>query len=135
MEVGDYFNFIIISIFSSLQSTTSIEDLINKAKSDNFPAVGMVDLGNMMGAFKFIPKWKIIILRLKKAHQEYIDQKQKAEEEGVEFSETEPQQKTIIPVLGCEFYISDRPEQKQFTKDDPDRRTNMVLLDEKFHRL
>ena len=132
VEIGDYFNFHNHSIFSSLQSTTSIEDLINKAKSDNFPAVGMVDLGNMMGAFKFISEVENYNSKVKKAHQEYIEQKQKAEEEGVEFSETEPQQKTIIPVLGCEFYISDRPEQKQFTKDDPDRRTNMVLLAKNF---
>ena len=132
VEIGDYFNFHNHSIFSSLQSTTSIEELINKAKSDNFPAVGMVDLGNMMGAFKFISEVENYNSKVKKAHQEYIDQKQKAEEEGVEFSETEPQQKTIIPVLGCEFYISDRPEQKQFTKDDPDRRTNMVLLAKNF---
>ena len=132
VEIGDYFNFHNHSIFSSLQSTTSIEDLINKAKSDNFPAVGMVDLGNMMGAFKFISEVENYNSKVKKAHQEYIDQKQKSEEEGVEFSETEPQQKTIIPVLGCEFYISDRPEQKQFTKDDPDRRTNMVLLAKNF---
>ena len=132
VEIGDYFNFHNHSIFSSLQSTTSIEDLINKAKSDNFPAVGMVDLGNMMGAFKFISEVENYNSKVKKAHQEYIDQKQKAEEEGVEFSETESQQKTIIPVLGCEFYISDRPEQKQFTKDDPDRRTNMVLLAKNF---
>ncbi len=132
VEIGDYFNFHNHSIFSSLQSTTSIEDLINKAKSDNFPAVGMVDLGNMMGAFKFISEVENYNSKVKKAHQEYIDQKQKAEEEGVEFSEKQPQQKTIIPVLGCEFYISDRPEQKQFTKDDPDRRTNMVLLAKNF---
>ena len=132
VEIGDYFNFHNHSIFSSLQSTTSIEDLINKAKSDNFPAVGMVDLGNMMGAFKFISEVENYNSKVKKAHQEYIDQKQKAEEEGIEFSETEPQQKTIIPVLGSEFYISDRPEQKQFTKDDPDRRTNMVLLAKNF---
>ena len=132
VEIGDYFNFHNHSIFSSLQSTTSIEDLINKAKSDNFPAVGMVDLGNMMGAFKFISEVENYNSKVKKAHQEYIEQKQKAEEEGVEFSEKEPQQKTIIPVLGCEFYISDRPEQKQFTKDDPDRRTNMVLLAKNF---
>ena len=132
VEIGDYFNFHNHSIFSSLQSTTSIEDLINKAKSDNFPAVGMVDLGNMMGAFKFISEVENYNSKVKKVHQEYIDQKQKAEEEGVEFSEKEPQQKMIIPVLGCEFYISDRPEQKQFTKDDPDRRTNMVLLAKNF---
>ena len=38
-----------------------------------------------------------------------------------------------MPVLGCEFFISDRPEQKQFTKDDPDRRTQVVLLAKNFN--
>ena len=78
VEIGDYFNFHNHSIFHLLQSTTSIEDLINRAKSDNFPAVGMVDLGNMMGAFKFISEVENYNSKVKKAHQEYIEQKQKS---------------------------------------------------------
>ncbi|WP_161531611.1 DNA polymerase III subunit alpha [Riemerella anatipestifer] len=133
IELGDYFNFHNHSIFSSLQSTTSIGDLIAKAKSNQFPAVGMVDLGNMMGAFKFVSDVEKYNSGVKKARQEYLTNKQKAEEEGADFNENAPDSKELMAVLGCEFYISDRPEQKQFTKDDPDRRTNVVLLAKNFN--
>lgn len=133
VEIGAYFNFHNHSIFSALQATSSIEDLIKRAKEDKFPAVGMVDLGNMMGAFKFISEVEKHNSEVKKRKQEYFNKKQKAEEEGVEFLEKEPEYDELIPVLGCEFYISERPEQKQFTKDDPDRRTHMVLLAKNFN--
>jgi DNA polymerase-3 subunit alpha len=54
IEIGDYFNFHNHSIYSSLQASSSILDLISKASKNNFPAVGLVDLGNLMGAFKFV---------------------------------------------------------------------------------
>ncbi|MDO4763053.1 MAG: DNA polymerase III subunit alpha [Flavobacteriaceae bacterium] len=133
IEIGDYFNFHNHSIFSALQATSSINDLIDRAKLDNFPAVGMVDLGNLMGAFKFISEVEKYNSGIKKAHQEFLKRKEESEAEGLEFTENEPEQKEITPVLGCEFYISDRPEQKQFTKDDPDRRTHMVLLAKNFN--
>lgn len=132
IELGDYFNFHNHSIFSSLQSTTSISDLVNKAKTNGFPAVGMVDLGNMMGAFKFVSEVEKYNAEVKKAQQDYLSKKQEAEEKGEVFSEPEPENKELTAILGCEFYISDRPEQKQFTKDDPDRRTHMVLLAKNF---
>lgn len=133
VEIGDYFNFHNHSIFSALQATSSIGDLIKKAQDNKFPAVGMVDLGNMMGAFKFISEVEKYNSGVKKSHQNYMLQKQKAEDEGIDFNESEPENEELLPVLGCEFYISDRPEQKQFTKDDPDRRTNMVLLAKNFN--
>ncbi|SDD85513.1 DNA polymerase III subunit alpha [Riemerella columbipharyngis] len=128
IELGDYFNFHNHSVFSSLQATSSISDLINKAKTNRFPAVGMVDLGNMMGAFKFIAEVDKYNTGVDKELKDYEERKKKAEEEGIEFGEPVPQLQKLMPILGCEFYISDRPEQKQFTKEDPDRRTNMVLL-------
>ena len=132
VELGSYFNFHNHSIYSSLQASSSISDLIKKAISNNFPAVGMVDLGNMMGAFKFVSEVEKTNGSIKKEHQTYLENKQKAQEEGLEFNETEPR-KELVPILGCEFYISDRPEQKQFTKDDPDRRTHVVLLAKNFN--
>lgn len=132
IELGDYFNFHNHSIYSSLQASSDISDLIKKALNNGFPAVGMVDLGNLMGAFKFVSEVEKTNGNLKKDYQNYLDNKQRAEEDGTDFSETEPR-KELIPVLGCEFYISDRPEQKQFTKDDPDRRTNVVLLAKNFN--
>ncbi|WP_417429844.1 DNA polymerase III subunit alpha [Halpernia sp.] len=116
IEIGDYFNFHNHSIYSSLQSSSSIQDLITKATKNNFPAVGLVDLGNLMGAFKFISE-------VEKYNKSLEDKLKEEDSENFDISE-----KKLIPVLGCEFYISDRPNQKQFTKDDPDRRTNVVLL-------
>lgn len=133
IEIGDYFNFHNHSIYSSLQATSSISDLVAKAVKNDFPAVGLVDLGNLMGAFKFISEVEKNNDNAAKPHKEFLSRKQSAEEEGKEFTEVEPEIKTLTPILGCEFYISDRPEQKQFTKDDPDRRTNMVLLAKNFN--
>ncbi|MCQ4034698.1 DNA polymerase III subunit alpha [Kaistella montana] len=133
IEIGDYFNFHNHSIYSSLQASSNISDLVNKAIRNNFAAVGLVDLGNMMGAFKFVSEVEKTNGNIKKNYQEYLDKKQKADEEGTEFNETEPRKNPLIPIIGCEFYISDRPEQKQFTKDDPDRRTNVVLLAKNFN--
>lgn len=109
IDLGNYFNFHNHSIYSTLQSTSSISDLINKAVENKFPAVGMVDLGNMMGAFKFISEVE-------------------AKNAALQNEQNDTEYKPLIPILGCEFFISERPEQKQFTKDDPDRRTQAVLL-------
>src|SRR5690606_13851673 len=54
IELGEYFNFHNHSIYSSLQSSTHISELISHALANDFPAVGLVDIGNMMGAFKFV---------------------------------------------------------------------------------
>ncbi len=132
IEIGDYFNFHNHSIYSSLQSSTHISDLVNKALNNDFPAVGLVDLGNLMGAFKFVSEVEKANGVIKKNYESYLLKKENASAEGLEFIEIEPRQKPLIPILGCEFYISDRPEQKQFTKDDPDRRTNVVLLAKNF---
>ncbi|TXF77635.1 DNA polymerase III subunit alpha [Chryseobacterium sp.] len=133
IEIGDYFNFHNHSIYSSLQASTHINELISKALQNNFSAVGLVDLGNMMGAFKFVSEVEKTNGNIIKTYQEYSEKKKKFEEEGTAFKEMEPRKEPLIPVIGCEFYISDRPEQKQFTKDDPDRRTNVVLLAKNFN--
>ncbi|MFC6268774.1 DNA polymerase III subunit alpha [Frigoriflavimonas asaccharolytica] len=118
LDIGKYFNFHNHSIFSSLQSTSSIAQLIKKAEDNNFPAVGLVDMGNLMGAFKFITEVEKYNKNLETANATITNENEI--------------KKPLIPILGCEFYVSDRPEQKQFTKDDRDRRTNMVLLAKNF---
>ena len=120
IEIGDYFNFHNHTIYSTLSATSHFNELIKAAAENDFKAVGMVDLGNLMGAFKFVSE-------VEKYNGDIKKKKAEAEEKGEEFTKT-----PLIPVLGCEFYISERPEQKQFTKDDPDRRTNMVLLAKNF---
>lgn len=132
VDLGNYFNFHNHSIYSSLQSATSVNALIKTALENDFPAVGLVDLGNMMGAFKFISEIEKTNSNLKKELAAYEERKKQAEENGEDFNEETPK-KPLIPILGCEFYISDRPEQKQFTKDDPDRRTQVVLLAKNFN--
>jgi DNA polymerase III subunit alpha len=42
------------SQYSVLQGTASVTDLVRKAKDDGMPAVGLTDLGNMFGIFKFV---------------------------------------------------------------------------------
>ncbi len=138
VELGDYFNFHNHSIYSALQSSTKISDLIAKALKNNFPAVGLVDLGNLMGAFKFVSeveKWNADARDFNESYDLKKDEEREPDDEK-EFQKNKKkflgQRYDLMPVLGCEFYISDRPEQKQFTKDDPDRRTHVVLLAKNF---
>ena len=42
------------SSFSILQSTISIENLVNEAVKNNMKAVALTDIGNLFGAFKFV---------------------------------------------------------------------------------
>lgn len=120
IEIGNYFNFHNHSIYSSLQSSTSISDLIKQAVENNYPAAGIVDLGNMMGAFKFISE-------IEKSNKDRLTSFEKKVNEG-EISKDSEKPQPIIGIVGCEFYLSTRPEQKTFTKDDPDIRTQVVLL-------
>ncbi len=106
MDLGDYFPLHNHSVFSILQSTTKIPDLLQHAKDQNFPAIGMVDFGNMIGAYKFV------------AAVEDFNKKNEIEEGFI----------PIKAIIGLEIHLSDRPHQKQFTKDDPDRRTLAVLI-------
>ena len=133
IDLGNYFNFDNHTVFSTLTATTSINDLIKKAQDDNFSAVGIVDIGNMMGAFKFVTAVEGANSAVSKKHKEYLTKKAEAEEKGEEFNEEEPDSSQLIPIVGSEFYISERYEQKQFTKDDPDRRTQVVLLAKDFN--
>ncbi|MDL1913052.1 MAG: DNA polymerase III subunit alpha [Bergeyella sp.] len=126
IEIGQYFNFHNHSIFSSLQASSHLSDFIDSALENNFPAVGLVDFGNMMGVFKFISEVEKANIALRKKYEE---ESTRGDNQNV------PPEKFpgLVPVVGCEFYISDRPTQKQFTKEDPDRRTNVVLLAKNFN--
>lgn len=54
VEIGDYFHFHNHTIYSTLAATSHFNELIKVAAENDFKAVGMVDLGNLMGAFKFV---------------------------------------------------------------------------------
>ncbi|MDO5654637.1 MAG: DNA polymerase III subunit alpha [Flavobacteriaceae bacterium] len=98
---SNFFHYHNHSSFSVLSATSTVNALIQRAAKENMPAVGLTDLGNMMGAFKFIAAAEA-------------------------FNKT--RENPIIPILGCEVYISDRYTQTKFTKDNPDRRFTQVLL-------
>lgn len=49
-----YFHFHNHSSFSILSATTTVENLIKKAVELEMPAVGITDMGNLMGAFHFV---------------------------------------------------------------------------------
>jgi DNA polymerase-3 subunit alpha len=122
--------------FSVLQSTIKIEDLFKAASADNCPAVGITDLGNMMGAFHFINagqkhndgikgqlKTKEALRELGEKTIEYTDdddQKQtkqiplsKDEISALEKEIEELKLKIVKPIIGCELYIcKDRLDNK-----------------------
>ncbi len=81
--------------FSVLNATPNVKALVHKAKELNMPAIGMTDLGNMFGAFKFV---------------------------------REALNNDIKPVVGCEFYVAEERLKTKFTKDNPDKRYNQVLI-------
>ena len=58
------------SQFSMLQSTIKIKDLVEKASEYNMKAVALTDLGNMMGAFRFVDAIKKQNKLIKEANQE-----------------------------------------------------------------
>ena len=72
------------SQFSMLQSTIKIKDLVEKAFEYNMRAVAITDLGNMMGAFRFVDavKKKNRVIR--------------------EINESSEEKKSLIkPIIGC----------------------------------
>ena len=92
---GPFCHLHVHSQFSVLQATPNIKKIINKAKEQGMPAVGLTDLGNMFGAYQFV--------------------------QGAIAND-------IKPILGCEFFISEDRLTKKFTKDNPDRMTQQVLV-------
>ncbi len=96
-----YFHFHNHTSYSILTATTKIKELIEKAVEYKMPAVGITDIGNLMGSFHFM---------------EAIKQKNKELE------------KPITPIVGCELYLSEEYTKRKFTKDSPDIRYTQLLL-------
>ncbi|WP_185857082.1 DNA polymerase III subunit alpha [Blattabacterium cuenoti] len=89
--------------FSILYSTIDIQSLVERAIHLNMPAVGITDYGNMMGSFHFLNAIHSI-------NKKYFPEK------------------SIKGIIGCEVFISDNYLQKKFTKEEPDKRYQQVLL-------
>lgn len=71
------------SQFSVLQSTLSVQDLIEVASKNNMPAVALTDHANMMGAFHFV--------NAAKAYNQTLSEEQ--------------QDQSVKPIIGCEFFV------------------------------
>lgn len=78
------------SKFSILQSTMSVQQIVEMAAKHKMPAVAMTDHSNMMGAFHFV----------KAANDHNKKAKQEAEEKGSE-AEIFP----VKPIVGCELQV------------------------------
>ncbi len=81
--------------FSVLQSTISVGSLVKTAIAYKMPAVAITDHANLMGAFHFVRD----ILN----HNKVVDVKNKTAIENGE----EPVEKTLKPIVGCEFFVCD----------------------------
>ncbi|WP_099367429.1 DNA polymerase III subunit alpha [Sphingobacterium sp. 1.A.4] len=86
--------------FSVLQSTISIDGLVQAAAKQKMPAVAMTDHGNMMGAFHFVSK----VLGYNK---DLEVKREEALAKGEDFTD-----QAIKPIVGCEFYICDDRKDK-----------------------
>ncbi|MBC7524168.1 MAG: DNA polymerase III subunit alpha [Flavobacterium sp.] len=86
--------------FSVLQSTISVQDLVKATIKNKMPAVAMTDIGNMMGVFHFV--------RDLLYHNKTVEAKNKATVEAGEI----PNEITIKPIVGCEFFVCDNHKDK-----------------------
>lgn len=112
-----FFHFHNHTSFSILSATSRVDELVEKAVEENMPAVGITDSGNMMGAFQFINA-------IKKVNQKRNEENDKIKED----LNLKVEHKPIVPIIGCEVYVSDRYKQLKFTKNSPDKRFTQVLL-------
>lgn len=90
------------SQFSVLQSTASIQDLVDATAANQMPAVALTDRGNMMGAFHFV----------------------RAVENYNRSLEEEDAHKKIKPIVGCEFFVCEN----HLNKNQKDNGYQVVLL-------
>jgi len=90
------------SQFSILQSTSSIQDLVNAAVTNNMPAIALTDSGNMMGAFHFV--------RAVNAYNSNLPEEEK--------------DKSLKAIVGCEFFVCE----DHLNKSSKDNGYQIVLL-------
>lgn len=100
------------SQFSILQSTIEIKGLVEKAIAQGSPAVALTDTGNMMAAFHFV---KAVL-----AYNKGVEARIKIAEEAGDVSP----EKTLIPIVGCEFNVC----QDHTNKSQKDNGARVVLL-------
>ncbi len=108
--------------FSVLQSTISIDGLVQAAAKQKMPAVAMTDHGNMMGAFHFVSK----VLGYNK---DLEAKREEALAKGEDFTD-----QAIKPIVGCEFYICDDRKDKS-RKDNGYQAVFLAKNKEGYHNM
>ena len=93
--------------FSMLQSTIKITDLVNLTYKNNMNAVAITDLGNMMGAFRFISEVKKVNLKIDEENK-FLDEKKQH----------------IKPIVGCILNVCE----DRLNKNYRDNGYQMVFL-------
>ena len=93
--------------FSMLQSTIKITDLVNLTYKNNMNAVAITDLGNMMGAFRFISEVKKVNLKIDEENKSLDEKKQH-----------------IKPIVGCILNVCE----DRLNKNYRDNGYQMVFL-------
>jgi DNA polymerase III subunit alpha len=88
--------------FSLLDGAANISSLYKKAVADNHRGIAITDHGNMFGAFKFVAE---------AAKHNTPDNPNK-----------------IKPIVGCEFYVVENRDKKQFTRDEREVRFHQLFL-------
>lgn len=93
--------------FSLLDGAANISDLYKKALKDEMPAIAITDHGNMFGAFQFVAE---------------------AQKHRLNPDDKNDKRLKVKPIVGCEFYLVENRHQKQFTKDNRDKRYHQLFL-------
>jgi DNA polymerase-3 subunit alpha len=88
------------SKFSILQSTMSVQQLVEMAVKHQMPAVAMTDHANMMGAFHFV-----------KAASDHNKKAKQDQEEALQNGE-EPSIFPVKPIVGCELQVCENHTDK-----------------------
>ena len=88
------------SQFSILQSTISIQDLVEAAADNNMPAVALTDHANMMGAFHFVKGVGAYNRDIKAKNEAALAKNEPAEG------------KELKAIVGCEFFVCDDHKDK-----------------------
>ncbi len=92
--------------YSLLDGAADIKKLYKKAMDDNMPALAITDHGNMFGAFEFVAE----------AYKHKVNPDDKNSPLKVK------------PIVGCEFYVVEHRDKKQFTKEQKDKRYHQLML-------
>ena len=129
------------SQYSVLDGQASIEALVDKAMSDNMPAIAITDHGNMFGIkefYNYVAKKNGKIKDAVKKAKSAVENA-KTDEERIEAEkelEKATEKKPFKPIFGCEMYVAASRLQEHIDKKDTGRHLIVLAKNEKgYHNL